>query len=175
MPSRKSSIAAAAATALATAAALAVAGPADAVNVDPSAFGVAATGPSSVSAQPAVSWTSGPALTGSSPGLSSGALQVGAMQVAAGEGYSAARVADLRYADTVQVSSLLAACSGGHTTVAVSGTAGGRVLRPGSRIALPGGYALVGATTANPDGTTTVTGLTVVDGFEVLTAAVSRC
>lgn len=174
MPSHTRSIAAAA-TALAAAAALAVSGPADAANVDPSAFGVAATGPSPIPAQPSVSWTSGPALTGSSPGLNSGALHVGAMAVAAGEGYSAARVAELRYGDTVAVRSLLAVCSGGHTTVAVSGTAGGRALRPGARIALPGGYALVGASTTNADGTTTVAGLTVVDGSEELTAAVSRC
>jgi hypothetical protein len=175
MPSRTSIATTFAAAALTGAAVLAGAAPAGASVVDPGAFGIFATGPTRIATQPSVSWTSGDSLTVASPGLRDGALSVGAMAVAAGQGHAAARVADLRYADTVRVSSLIAACFGGRTTVSVTGTAAGRILRPGQRIALSGGYAEVGERTANPDGTVTVTGLIVVDGTEALTAAVARC
>ena len=154
---------------------LAAAEPARAAVLDPSAYGIASVGPIALPAQPSVDWTSGAAVSGSSPGLSDGPVSVGTMAVAAGDGFAAAHIAGLRYGDLLSIISLTAACAGGRTTVSVAGTARGARLHPGMRIALPGGYAEIGATTENTDGTVTVAGLTLsVDG-EVLLAAVTRC
>lgn len=167
------------ATATATAVVLGGAGlaaaPARAAAVDPSAYGLAAAGPVDLNAVPLVSWSSGHPVSASSLGLTGGPLSVGPMAVAAGKGYSAAHVANLRYGDVLNVPSLTAECVDGHTTVSIAGTADGAPLRPGMRLTLPGGYAEVGATTTNPDGTVTVAGLTLEVNGEVLQAAVTRC
>ena len=151
------------------------AAPARAQTVDPSAYGVAAGGPLDLPAQPAVDWTAGTPRSASTLGLHDGPLSVGPMGVAAGEGYAVAHIANLRYGTVLNVASLTAACTDGHTTVTIAGTADGMPLRPGMRLTLPGGYAEVGATTTNPDGSITVTGLTLAVGGEVLLAAVARC
>jgi len=154
---------------------LAAAAPARAALLDPSAYGVAAAGPLAVPAQPAVDWTSGTPLAAGTLGLQDGALSVGPMGVAAGEGYAVAHIANLRYGSVLNVASLTATCADGHTSVTIAGTADGTPLRPGMRLTLPGGYAEVGATTTNDDGSVTVTGLTLAVNGEVLLAAVARC
>ena len=154
---------------------LATAEPARAAVIDPSAYGIASSGAIALPAQPSVDWTSGAAVSSSSPGLRDGPVSVGTMAVAAGSGFAAAHIADLRYGDLLSITSLTAACAGGRTAVSVAGTARGAQLHPGMRITLPGGYAEIGATTTHPDGTVTVTGLTLAVDGEVLLAAVTRC
>ena len=166
---------AAAIAAAATVTALALATPARAVALDPSAYGVAAAGSAALAPTPSVSWTSGPPLAGSSPGVLLPALSTGALRVAAGEGYAAVTVAGLN-GYGVSVTRLDAACSHGNTALNITGTAAGVPLPASGRVALPGGgYLLIGTRVGNTDGTTTLTGLTLQSGGETVTAAVVRC
>jgi hypothetical protein len=163
-----------AAAALGAAAVLAAA-PAHAVNVDPSAYAIAATGPLTLAGRPLVDWTLGPSVSATSPGLNTGPLRVGPMALAAGDTFALVHLENLAYGDTLRVASLTAACADGRTTVAVAGRAGRAALRPGARVPLPGGYALIGARSTNTDGSVTVAGLTLAVDGERLLAAVARC
>ena len=148
--------------------------PAAAVSVDPSAFGLAAIGPTALSAQPAVDWNTGQALAASSSGVSAGPITTGPLAVAAGSDFAAAEVANLTVG-RITVTALSASCLNGHLQVSVRGSAAGVPLVPGQRVQFPGGYAQIGVVTPFPDGSTGIAGLVAVLGGEQVTAAVARC
>lgn len=149
--------------------------PARATVLDPSAYGITASGPITLDGQPFVAWNAGGPVVDVSPGVRDGPLSVSLMAVAAAQHYATAHIAHLRYGDTITITSLTATCVDGHTTVTVIGSAEGVPLRPGMRITLPDGYAEIGATTTHPDGSVTVAGLTLRVGSETLRAAVAHC
>jgi hypothetical protein len=150
------------------------ASPAAAFTVDPSAFGLAASGPTVLSAQPAVDWNAGQPLAASASGIDAGPITAGPLAVAAGSGFAAAEVADLSIGP-ISITILSASCLGGQLQVSVRGTAAGVPLTPGRRVQLPGGYAQIGVVTQYPDGSASIAGLVAVLGEQQITAAVARC
>ena len=172
---RRIALSAAAVTATATVTAVGLgAAPAAAVNLDPSAFGLAATGPTVLSAQPAVDWNAGQPLAASASGINAGPITAGPLAVAAGSGFAAAEVANLSIGP-ISIMILSASCLDGLLQVSVRGAAAGVPLMPGRRVQLPGGYAQIGVVTRYPDGSAGIAGLVAVLGEQRITAAVARC
>lgn len=143
--------------------------------IDPSAYGVAASGPHALAAQPAVDWTTGPALSARSGAVSVGPIHVASVSVDAGDGFADSRLTGLDIAG-YSVASLTASCRDGATSLAIDGNR----LKPGERIALLGGGTLtVGATSTHPDTSNSIVALTITlptpAGTEVVTLGQARC
>jgi hypothetical protein len=172
---RRITVTAAAFTTTATVACVGLgASPAAAFTVDPSAFALAATGPTALSARPAADWNAGQPVAATSSGVTAGPITAGPLAVAAGLGFAAAVVAALTVGPII-ITALSASCLDGHLQVSVRGTAAGVPLMPGRRVQFPGGYAQIGVVTAYPDGSARIAALVAVLGDEQLTAAVVRC
>lgn len=166
---------AAAVTATATIAAVGLgAPPAAAITMDPSAFGLAATGPTTLAAQPAVDWSAGQPLAAGSTGIAAGPISSGPLAVTAGSGFAAAEVANLTIGP-ITITVLSTSCLGGRLQVSVRGTAAGVPLTPGRRVPISGSYAQIGVVTHYPDGSASIAGLYALLGDEQVTAALSRC
>jgi hypothetical protein len=165
-------------TALAAAATLAAFAPsayAFGQKADPSAYGIAATGPDALSARPAVDWTAGPGLTAQAGGLGLGPLSIAAISVDAGDGYADSHLTGLSIGGNA-IGSVTASCRDGVTSLAV----GGAGLHPGAQVELPGGITVsVGQTSADSDGSTSITALTITvpsaAGPEIVTLGQARC
>jgi hypothetical protein len=143
--------------------------------IDPSAYGIAASGPHALAAQPAVDWTAGPALSARSGAVSVGPIHVASVSVDAGDGFADSRLTGLDIAG-YSVASLTASCRNGATSLAIDGNR----LKPGERIALLGGGTLtVGATSTHPDTSNSIVALAITlptpAGTEVVTFGQARC
>ena len=172
---RRTALSAAALAAAALASLVASAGAGSAAAVDPAAYGLAATGPQVLAAQPTVEWTAGAPLAARSTAVTGGPISSGPLAVASGDGFAFAEVTRLSAYGVLDVRALAATCLDGQVSAVIVGSADGRALPSAGRVDLPGGYAQIGAIATNIDGSTTVTGLTLVLGAEKLTAAVARC
>jgi hypothetical protein len=163
------------AAAAVTVGALAASVPASsALSIDPSAYAVSASGArANIAPTPAVDWTGGAGVQGSSGALSADGLSAGSAHVAAGDGYAEAVQHDLRYG-AIEIRSITATCRGGHTAVQIEGTFGHRALTAAGLAA--GGLSVrIGAVTHESDGSTSIAGATITGRGEQVTVAVARC
>lgn len=152
---------------------------ASAAVVDPSAYGLSAAGPLTLDPFPAVDWTAGAPVWSAATDVDVAGLHADTLAVSAGDGFAVAGATGLRLGP-VTAASITATCVDGRTSVQISGSADGRVLRPGATIALGAdGYVQVGVVQPEPDGSTSITALRIVlsgaGGVERIDAASARC
>ena len=156
--------------------AVAVAVPSASAKIDPSAFGVSASGPLALAPTPQVDYATGGGLSAYSVGTAAGALHAGAGFAAAGNGYATAWQEHVRYGG-IEIDTVTAECRDGRTSVQIRGTAFGRALTPSRTAQSADGLSVsVGTVTHYSDGSNAVAGATITGpGGEEVQVAVARC
>lgn len=148
--------------------------------VDPSAYGVAADGPTRLAPAPAVDWSSGSGLSSSDSGAKAAGLSAGSGQVTAGNGYATAVEHEVHYGELTIVSAA-ATCQGGLTnsnaTIQTSATADTISWAGGERTAAVGDLTIrTDVVTRYPDGSTSVAAAVITGpGGQQITIAAARC
>lgn len=155
--------------------AITISSPTSRAAVDPSAYGIWATGPiTNLAPTPAVDWTGGAGLAASSISAHAPGLSAGPAHVASGSGYAEADQADLRYG-AIEIRSVTATCHEGDTSVRIYGTDGSLALAAGRSVQFGGTRMSVGVVTHFGDGSTSVSGAMITGHGEQITVAVARC